>query len=629
MSFGKAWRRVLQIGVVMALALAFSAGVALADTTYSISGHVGHTAGDWDHAAISAVPYQYKYIVLSVDAFGAPTYGWVWQSVDISASTVATDGSYEIDSLAPGTYRVGFNDANLVYQTAFYQDKTAVASANDINVATSTTPGSVSSIDQTLTANPDREISGHVGFVGGTQVSGDVNAEIFSLNASGTWDVVYNTPVQDDGTYLQHVDSAGTYRVGFTDAGGLYPDVFYNGAAVASTVESATDVPVVDGTPAAAVNGTMTASPSVRIGATATDTVSTAIEISQAHFDDGIGGPVIICTADNWPDSLASTPLAHALNCPILLVHKNRVDPAVIDELNRLDAENVIIVGGTASVSLNDEFALRAAGFPIVRRLAGADRYGTSVAIAQEMLNQGLALFDENGALMKVAAATGASFNDALVGAPAAADQQMPLLLVQKTKVPTVVATFLAANETSATQVVVFGGPNSVASGAIHGLVPAGGTADSNVNQVGDSDAFRTSVAIADYELGSLGWPDRVVMLASNKDYADAVAMGPQLAFAQEPLLLTAPALTTPKKVQGSPAPYGYTQLTPATEAYISKQTAPSIDPAAVGYTSLDDTSTELRNFNIGRIDALGKASTTGNLADATWAYAKTVAGIH
>ena len=27
-----------------------------------------------------------------------------------------------------------------------------------------------------MTANPDREISGHVGFVGGTQVSGDVNA---------------------------------------------------------------------------------------------------------------------------------------------------------------------------------------------------------------------------------------------------------------------------------------------------------------------------------------------------------------------------------------------------------------------------------------------------------------------
>ena len=600
------WRRVLQIGTLTALALALTAGVAYADDTatptFSIQGHIGQTSGDWAGAAIAAVPYQ--------------LISGKWQPV--GGSDVATDGTYSIDGLAAGTYRVGFTDSNRVYADDYYDSiTTTVGAAADISVVATNVTG----IDQTLTALPALQITGHVNYVGAPPVSGDVQAEIYSLDASGTWAVVYTTPVADDGTYDVHLATADTYRVGFSDTSNLFGDVYYDGA---STLASATGIPVVADSPVTGVNATMTAKASARVGST--DAVANAIAISQSQFDDGVGGPVIICTADNWPDSLASTPYAHALNCPILLVHKKTVDASVIAELNRLQAEEVVIVGGASSVSVDDEMAIRAAGFGIVRRLAGADRYGTSVAIAQEMLNRGLVLYDENGNLMNVAVATGASFTDAICGAPAAAAQSMPLLLIQKSKVPAAVSSFLAANETSATQVLAFGGTGSLSDSTLNlvSIAPSGGVPADNVTRVGDSDAFRTSVAIAGFEQNNLGWSDRQAMLSSNKNYADAIAVGPVLATNQESLLLTAPALKS-KKVAHSPKPYGYTQLSPSVEAFVSKQTTPSIDPAAVGYTSLDDTSTELRDFNIGRIDALGNAT---SLPADVWNYALTVAGI-
>jgi len=604
MQVRKVWRRVLLIGALSALALVATAGTAFADTTYSIQGHVGHTSGDWDGAAISAVPY-------SVDASGS------WHT--LSGSAVATDGTYSIDGLAPGTYRIGFTDANLVFGDVYYSNAATVGAGTDVAVVSS----NVSSIDQTVTALPTLQITGAAHMVGAPVVSGDVQAEIYSQDASGTWAVEYTTPVNDDGTYDVHLSSAGTYRVGFSDTSGLFHDALYGGA---STVESATDVPVVAGVPATDISATMTASVSRRFSGG--DPVATAVQVSRAQFADGVGGAVVICTADNWPDSLAAAPFAAALDCPILLVHKNSVRSDVIAEINRLDADEAIVIGGPASVSVNDEMALRASGMSVVRRLAGNDRYGTSVAIAQEMLNRGLVLYDETGNLMNVAVASGENYTDAMCGAPAAAAQQMPLLLIQKKSVPKVVHNFLAANETGATQVVAFGGTGSLATNTLKStaIAPAGGVPLDNVMRVGDSDPYRTSVAIADYEMNQLGWSNRLVMLASNKDFMDGMSVGPMLAANHEALLLTAPALKS-VKVAHSPKPYGYTHLSPATEVFISKQQTPVIDPAGVGYSTANgsDYSSVLRDGSIARVDALGDK---GKLSTTVWNFALSAARI-
>lgn len=562
-------------------ALKLSAEDTSGTPTNSIKGQISHNGGDWADSAISAVPY--------VNVSGT------WQPV--GGALVGADGSYSIDGLAAGTYRVGFFDSNNVYADDYYDSKTTtIGAGDDITLG----GADVTGVNQTLTALPELRIAGRVHFVGATAGDGSVGVEIYSQDASGTWNVQYTVPIAADGSYKLHLANEGTYRLGFFDSDDAFAPAFY---ADASTVDSATDISVKAAVPVSGIDQTMTVQPSVRYGGG--DAIDTAVQLSQSAFADGFGGTVVVCTGDNWPDSLAAGSYAYAAGGPILLVHQKSVPGSVIAELARLAPTEVVIVGGTSAVSVDDEMAIRGTGVPIVRRLQGNDRYGTSVAVAQEMLNRGLVLYDENGNLMNVAFATGASAADAMGGSPVAADQQMPILLVQKNKVPPVVASFLAANESSATGVLLFGG-TAVVSDAVAdqlAVAPASGAAADNVTRLGGTDRYATSVAIAEYATG-LDFSPRMAALCSGTDYTAGLAACPVLAARKQVLLLTANKLVK-QKVSGSAT---YTYLSPATEHYISAAANAALVPNTLA-----------------RIDAIGS---TAALPDDVWNYARTLAGI-
>lgn len=85
---------------------------------------------------------------------------------------------------------------------------------------------------------------------------------------------------------------------------------------------------------------------------------------------------------------MAGKVLAYKLNAPILLVGSSDADQ--IKVLNYMkDAMNsngtVYILGGTAVVSSSMEGKLTASGFANITRLAGHDRYETSVKIAEHL----------------------------------------------------------------------------------------------------------------------------------------------------------------------------------------------------------------------------------------------------
>lgn len=125
-----------------------------------------------------------------------------------------------------------------------------------------------------------------------------------------------------------------------------------------------------------------------------------------------------------WPDALSASALAAELRAPILLVRRDELSPAVADVLAELDPSLVSIVGGP--VAIGEQVVARAgAQVPIaaVERLAGVDRYGTSVAVAAEARREGMVS-------TTVWVATGLNFPDALAAGPAAARYDSPLLLV-------------------------------------------------------------------------------------------------------------------------------------------------------------------------------------------------------
>ncbi len=108
--------------------------------------------------------------------------------------------------------------------------------------------------------------------------------------------------------------------------------------------------------------------------------IETAVEISAATFE--AADTVVVARSDDPADALAGAPLAASLQAPLLLVPPEGVPGVVTDELDRLEAEKVVLLGGTAALPtvLEGQFGGRD-----VRRLSGADRIETAVEVARAL----------------------------------------------------------------------------------------------------------------------------------------------------------------------------------------------------------------------------------------------------
>ncbi|HUG86641.1 MAG TPA: cell wall-binding repeat-containing protein [Euzebya sp.] len=124
--------------------------------------------------------------------------------------------------------------------------------------------------------------------------------------------------------------------------------------------------------------------------------------------------------ARGWPDALSAAGIGSGLRQPILLVEHDRLPEETAAALS--EAQDVTVIGGTAAVSdviLTQVDALVAQ----VSRVAGADRYTTSAAAAEQAILRGLAP-------THVWLASGAGFADGLVAGAAAGATGGILLLV-------------------------------------------------------------------------------------------------------------------------------------------------------------------------------------------------------
>lgn len=95
---------------------------------------------------------------------------------------------------------------------------------------------------------------------------------------------------------------------------------------------------------------------------------------------------VVVATADNYPDALTASYLAASCGAPILLVSNNDASRATVENYIKSHVEEdglVYIIGGVGAVSDSFEKAVKTDGFE-VKRLAGANRYDTNLAILEE-----------------------------------------------------------------------------------------------------------------------------------------------------------------------------------------------------------------------------------------------------
>ena len=235
------------------------------------------------------------------------------------------------------------------------------------------------------------------------------------------------------------------------------------------------------------------------------DRIQTAVEVSKKYYESA--DTVIVANYEKFADSLSASALSKALKAPILLVQKDQLDSVVAQEIKRLGAKNVIVIGGEQSIDKTKDSLSQYN----VQTIAGSDRYETSAKIAQEIIKR-------TGTKQAVIA-SGETFADALTVAPLANKHNMPILLVQQNNIPKATQEVLKQID----KVIIVGGEKTI-SKEVENKLP-------NPTRIAGANRYETAKKIYEYD-----FKDRKeVNIANGTNFADSLVIG----FINCPILLT------------------------------------------------------------------------------------------
>jgi len=174
----------------------------------------------------------------------------------------------------------------------------------------------------------------------------------------------------------------------------------------------------------------------------------TNIEILNAGgaCRNGYEEDIMVCSGKDFADALSASPL----ESPILLVADSLI-PEQIAILQRPNAGNIYIMGGTGAVSEAVEQQIVEATGKTPIRLAGSNRYETSAAIAAYFSDTADWFADD-----AVFFASGSNFPDGLAGGPLASLYSAPLILIDKNR--TAAAQYFIGDHQEITHSVTLGG---------------------------------------------------------------------------------------------------------------------------------------------------------------------------
>ena len=271
------------------------------------------------------------------------------------------------------------------------------------------------------------------------------------------------------------------------------------------------------------------------------DRIETAINISKKNYDKAKS--VIVVRHDLFPDSMTASVLAKLKDAPILLNPTAKLDSRVGDEIKRLGAQEVIIVGGQDSVSekVREDLKVYDAD-KNVERIAGADRYGTSEMVAKRVV--GITGKKNTGVV-----ASGQVFPDALSVGTFASREGYPILLVKKDLVPSQIQN--AIKDLDINKTYIAGGTNTI-SKSTEAKLP------NVVERMAGPTRYETSVAIAKSKFGA----SKEAYIASGEEFADALVISPISGKFNRPTLLVSRNKNSNSSVKTYIRNAGFTSIT-------------------------------------------------------------------
>lgn len=247
------------------------------------------------------------------------------------------------------------------------------------------------------------------------------------------------------------------------------------------------------------------------------DRYETAIKISKDNFKSA--DTVVLASGTNSADALAASSLATSKSAPILLTKRNEIGKNVFDEIKRLNANNVIVVGGKVSISEKVVSDLKNKNIT-VKRLAGDSRYETSYEIAKELLKSNKA--------KEAIIVNGFKNVDALSVSSLATKENLPVLLNDGNRLSKDIKNIVG--DSNIKKMYIIGGRASLPRKIEDNIK------DLNIEfeRLAGEDRYETSSKIAKYAYSS---SDKVI-LASGENSIDALAAGVLTKMEKAPMLL-------------------------------------------------------------------------------------------
>jgi SpoIID/LytB domain protein len=224
---------------------------------------------------------------------------------------------------------------------------------------------------------------------------------------------------------------------------------------------------------------------------------------------------VIVVNYLAFADALAAAPFAYKNDAPILLTRPDQLTIETKQKIQELKPQNVIIVGGTGSVSNTVERELKLLA-PSVGRISGKDRFEVAKRIA-----------DRLGTTDTAIVANGLVFADALSIAPYASRKGYPILLTKKDQLPSETRAAIQGKEST----IIIGGEGSV-SNSVASQLPT-----QSKMRIGGKDRYEVAANI----ISKLNFSSNTAFISTGLSFADALTGSVLAAKQNAPILLTRP----------------------------------------------------------------------------------------